>query len=76
MSFWMPCQYISFRYSKRNTINVTINLKASAEEQNYDAKGNTCMDYGDKMFVTKLGQIRAEPSLTLVVLECKNPLET
>lgn len=55
---------------------MTINLKASAEEQNYDAKGNTCMDYGDKMFVTKLGQIRAEPSLTLVVLECKNPLET
>lgn len=72
----MPCQYISFRYSKRNTINVTINLKACAEEQSYDAKGNTCMDYGDKMFVTKLGQIRAEPSLTLVVLECKNPLET
>lgn len=55
---------------------MTINLKACAEEQSYDAKGNTCMDYGDKMFVTKLGQIRAEPSLTLVVLECKNPLET
>lgn len=55
---------------------MTINLKASAEEQNYGAKGNTCMDYGDKMFVTKLGQIRAEPSLMLIVLECKSLLET